>query len=128
MPLDPRETQFGLELPGGRHMLRLLGRALCLRCPYCGGPHVMATWFRVKSYCPACGIHFKRGESDYFVGSMMLNLVLSEGVFAIGFVGVLLITWPDVPWRTLEIAGPILMLVVEDGVAGVRSAASPALR
>ena len=70
----------------------------------------MATWFRVKPHCPACGIRFERGESDYFVGSMMFNLVLSEGVFAIGFVAVLLATWPDVPWRTLEIAGPMLML------------------
>lgn len=47
--------------------------------------------------CPTCGLHFERVEG-YWLGSMALNLVITEALFVAGLVGLLVTTWPDVPW------------------------------
>ena len=41
---------------------------------------------------------------------MMFNIALAETVFVIGFVTVLLATWPDPPWQLLEYAGVAAMI------------------
>ena len=105
------ESGRGLVLPGPARVLRIFGRALTLRCPHCGGGPVLRHWFRMRERCGRCGLRVERGEGDYFIGSMMFNLVLSEGLFAIGLVAALLATWPVVPWDTLEWLAPLLMLV-----------------
>jgi uncharacterized protein (DUF983 family) len=82
--------------------LRLYGRALALRCPHCGEGHVVASWFRMKPRCPACGLRTERGEEDFFLGSMMFNLILSEGLFTIFLVVLVVSRWPNVPWDFLQ--------------------------
>jgi hypothetical protein len=47
-----------------------------------------------------------RGEPDYFMGSMTMNLVLSELIFAAVFVGVLLFQWPTPNWDVIQYAMP----------------------
>ena len=64
----------------------------------------------MRERCGNCGLAIERGERDYFIGSMMFNLVVSEGLFATGFVLTLLIAWPNVPWDTLEWLAPLAML------------------
>jgi O-antigen ligase len=53
----------------------------------------------------------QRGEAeDYWLGGMMFNIVLSEGL-AVAAVGLtLLITWPRVPWTAVWIGAILLML------------------
>jgi O-antigen ligase len=53
----------------------------------------------------------QRGEAeDYWLGGMMFNIVLSEGL-AVAAVGLtLLITWPRVPWTVVWIGAILLML------------------
>ena len=63
--------------------LRLYARALRLRCPHCGKGRVVRSWFRMHPRCPACGIRTERGEEDFFLGSMMFNIILSEGLFVV---------------------------------------------
>lgn len=104
------ESATGLVAPTVRRTVLLVSRAVRLRCPNCGGRPVLADWFHLRARCPECGLRFERGERDYFIGSMMFNLVLAELVFAAAFVGALLYTWPDVPWDTLEWAAPALMI------------------
>ena len=84
--------------PGVR---RLLGRALRLRCPFCGGRPVVLRWFSLVDSCPACGLHLDRDEPAYWVGSYTVNLFLTEGAFAAALVGGMILTWPDVAWRAL---------------------------
>jgi uncharacterized protein (DUF983 family) len=103
---DPNE-HLELAFPAPKRTITLLWRALTLRCPNCGRGPVMRHWFRMREACGHCGIKIERGESDYFIGSMMMNLVLGEFVFAIIFVTVLILTWPTPPWNVLEIAAPI---------------------
>lgn len=90
---------------------RMLWRAMRLRCPHCGGGPVIATWFRLKDNCPRCGLHLERGENDYFLGAYMISLIAMECVFALGFLAVLLVTWPDPPWDLIQWGGGVVLFV-----------------
>jgi uncharacterized protein (DUF983 family) len=87
-----------------------LWRAARLRCPVCGGGGVLQGWMKLKTRCPTCGVRLERGEHDFFLGAMMFNIALAEGVLALVLVGVLVAMWPKVPWTALEIGGPLLMI------------------
>ena len=106
-----RPTEAGLELGGRKRVLLLFGRALRLRCPNSGREPVMASWFKVRPSCSSCGIHFERGEHDYYLGAMLFNLVLAELLFAAILVVVLVAMWPVVPWDFLQYGGIALMIL-----------------
>jgi uncharacterized protein (DUF983 family) len=90
---------------------RLLGRALVLRCPNCGGGRLFEGFFRMKQRCPTCGMLLERGESDYFLGGYTLNLIAVELLLAIAFLVVVLMTWPNPPWMALQYGGVILSIL-----------------
>jgi uncharacterized protein (DUF983 family) len=104
-----RDAERGLAFPGFRRVLQLVGRSLTLRCPNCGGRPVLQNWFKMREACQRCGLRIERDGGDYFIGSMMFNLVLSELVFAVLFVGTLIVLWPTVPWDAIEVVAPISM-------------------
>jgi uncharacterized protein (DUF983 family) len=85
------------------HILRRFGRALLLRCPQCGSPGVVHPWARVVDACPQCSHRFER-EEGYWLGAVMLNTVAGVAAFAVLFVVMAVLTWPDVPWTTVSIA------------------------
>lgn len=89
----------------------LFGRALRLRCPWCGGGPVLSSWFRLRPRCPRCGLRTERGEEDFFLGGMVFNIALSEGLLAILLVGLVVALWPDVPWTLLHVGGVALMIL-----------------
>jgi uncharacterized protein (DUF983 family) len=102
--------QLALEqMPG---LGRRLTRAAALRCPVCGGRRVLASWMKLKPRCPSCGVRFERGEHDFFLGAMMLNIALAEGTLALVLIAVMIVLWGQVPWDVLQVAGPVLMLLV----------------
>lgn len=90
---------------------RLVGRALLLRCPECGGRGIFTSWFRMRATCPACALPLDRGERGYQVGSYMLNIIAAELLFMVVFLGVLAATWPTPPWTLLQYGGGALMVV-----------------
>jgi len=106
---ESSESARPMAWPGMRGVATVLGRALRLRCPNCGGGPVLEHYWKLRARCGNCGLALERGERDYFIGSMMFNLVVSELLFAVLFIATLLITWPDVPWDTLEWAAPLAM-------------------
>ena len=91
--------------------LRLLGRAVRLRCPGCGGRPIFLRWARMCDNCPGCGLQLERGERGYWLGAYFFNLVAMETVFVLGFVGVLAATWPTPPWALLQAASVVLMVL-----------------
>jgi uncharacterized protein (DUF983 family) len=101
---DPEELSVGRGV-------RLYRRALALRCPHCGGRPVLASWFRMRPHCGSCGLRTERGEEDFFLGSMMFNLILAEGFFALVLVAWVIAVWPDVPWDALQYVVVVAMVV-----------------
>jgi uncharacterized protein (DUF983 family) len=89
---------------------RLFWRAARLRCPNCSGGNIFRSWFRMRPYCPSCGLPLERGEEGYQVGSYMFNVVASELLFAAVLVAVLLATWPSPPWQLLQYGGIAMMI------------------
>jgi uncharacterized protein (DUF983 family) len=87
----------------------LLGRALRLQCPNCGSKPIFESWGRLKKRCPGCGLWLERGESDYFLGAYVVSLIAVEAMFAIGFVIVLVVTWPDPPWTAIQWVGAAML-------------------
>lgn len=61
--------------------------------------------------CPTCGLHFERVEG-YWLGSMALNLIVTEGLFLGVFIGWTVAAWPDPPWRAILVVSIALNLTV----------------
>jgi len=93
----------------------MIWRAMTLRCPHCGGRHILADWLHLKERCPRCGLHLHREEDDYFLGAYMIALMAVEALFAFGFLAVLLITWPNPPWDAIQYVGAVVLII---GVIG----------
>lgn len=91
--------------------LRLLVRGALRRCPRCGAGGVFASFFDLRERCPGCGLAFER-EEGYWVGAMIVNLVVTEGLFGVSFVLAVALTWPQVPWTALLVAAVLLNGVV----------------
>ena len=72
---------------------------------------MLATWFRLKERCPRCRLHLDREEGDYFLGAYMISLMAMECVFAMGFLIVLLVTWPNPPWRLIQWGGAAVLSI-----------------
>ena len=82
--------------------LRLLIRALARRCPNCGARGIFASYTELRARCPSCWLRLQRGESDYFIGAYLLNLVAVELLFAILLGLVVIFTYPDTPWAWVQ--------------------------
>ena len=93
-----------------REAWRMIRRGLLLRCPHCGSRGILASWFRLKDRCPRCKLHLHREEKDYFLGAYVIMLIVVETLFAIGFLAVLLITWPNPPWDAIQWVGSIVLI------------------
>ena len=90
---------------------KMVLRALARRCPNCGAPGIFASYTELRESCPTCGLRLHRGESDYFIGAYLLNLVAVELLFAGMLAVVVIATYPDTPWVAIQWGGLVLMIV-----------------
>lgn len=88
----------------------MLGRALRLSCPNCGARPIFASFGRLAHQCPHCGLRPERGESDYFIGAYLINLIAVELLLALAVLVVVMLTWPSPPWTVLTWGTAVLML------------------
>ena len=88
----------------------LVRRALRRRCPVCGGRRIFSGWYGLKRNCPTCGYTFER-ESGYWVSAVIVNTAVTEVLFGIFFVGVLIATFPDVSWGPVLLVGAITNVI-----------------
>lgn len=51
-----------------------------------------------------------RPEEGYYLGALLLNLVAAELVLAAGALGLVVTTWPDVPWTGVMYGGAVAMV------------------
>jgi uncharacterized protein (DUF983 family) len=66
----------------------------------------------MRERCPACGLHLERGEQGYIVGAYMFNIIAAELIFAMLFIGIVVLTWPTPPWKILQYGGAALMIAM----------------
>lgn len=90
--------------------LTMLLRAIARRCPNCGTRGIFSSFTELRASCPACGLRLHRGESDYFIGAYLLNLVAVELLFALLLAVVAVVTYPDTPWQVLQWASIVLII------------------
>lgn len=88
-----------------------LRRGVLGRCPRCGCGELFNRWVTMVDDCPRCGMHFERSQG-YWLGSMVINLGVTFGVFVVALVGGMMLTWPDVPWAALTAVLVGLMIAV----------------
>jgi predicted branched-subunit amino acid permease len=62
--------------------------------------------------CPQCGLLFERGEQGYAVGAHMFNIAAAELVFIALFIGMLVATWADPPWKVIAWASGAVALLL----------------
>lgn len=54
----------------------------------------------MREHCRSCGLRFER-EPGYWVGAVIINTAVIFGTFLVVFGGMILLTWPDVPWTAV---------------------------
>lgn len=87
---------------------RAMARGFTRRCARCGSGHLFRHWFTMVEDCPGCDLHFER-EHGYFAGALAINIMAAIIVFAVAFIGGLLVLWPDVPVAGFMVALIVLM-------------------
>lgn len=88
----------------------MLKRAVRRQCPRCGR-QAFTSWFEMEEHCSQCGFGFER-EPGYWVGAVIINTAVIFGTFLIVFGGMVLITWPEVPWTAVLVATALANVVV----------------
>ncbi|MGH2790588.1 MAG: DUF983 domain-containing protein, partial [Actinomycetota bacterium] len=64
-------------------------------CPVCGHRKIFSGYFTLKDSCPSCNYQFAR-EEGYWVGAVIMNTAITEGIFFVLFVATIIATAPDV--------------------------------
>jgi len=88
-----------------------MARAATLACPRCGSRRLFRRWLIMEEQCPECGLRFEQGDG-YWLGSVAINLGMTEAIFLIVLVLGMVLTWPDVPWTGLLIAGVAVSIIL----------------
>ena len=108
-PLRRRLSDSPLEMPSVKRAWMMLRRVVRLRCPNCGRGAVLRRWFSVNERCSACAFRYERTDENYFQGAMFVNYMLGGFTFAVSFLAVLLVAWPNVPWNALTFGAPVAL-------------------
>lgn len=67
--------------------------------------------FEVHDKCAVCGYALKRGNPAYFSGAIIINYLLGAGATMAIMLGLVVLTWPAVPWSLLGYAVPLTAVV-----------------
>lgn len=65
----------------------------------------------MKEHCSLCGLRFER-EPGYWVGAVIINTSVIFATFLLVFGGMVLITYPDVPWVTVLVVTALANIVI----------------
>ncbi len=93
----------------------MVGRAVRLRCPWCGARRTFVRrWLWRDERCRTCGIRWNR-EVGFELGPMTLNIIATFLVLVVAMTVVVAATLPDIPVHTTVIvlvAGAVVLPVL----------------
>ena len=61
--------------------------------------------------CPTCDLQYER-EEGYWLGAVLINTVVTIGLFTVTMVTWAIATWPEPPWTTMTATGIVINLIV----------------
>jgi uncharacterized protein (DUF983 family) len=94
-------TEHGTEMRTGGMTMRVLGRALRLKCPSCGETKLFESFLKVRRACDHCGMVFQQ-EQGYFIGAIYINVGLTYFLILATY-AVSLIFWSTISNRAYVI-------------------------
>lgn len=65
----------------------------------------------MREHCVSCGLRFER-EPGYWVGAVIINTTVIFATFLVVFGGMILLTWPDVPWTGVLVTTVVANVVI----------------
>jgi uncharacterized protein (DUF983 family) len=89
---------------------KTLARGLRRSCPICGYRKIFSNYFKLKEACPRCAYNFSR-EDGYWVGAIIMNTAVTEGLFLLLFIVTIIEMAPDIDWMVLLFIGVATNLV-----------------
>jgi uncharacterized protein (DUF983 family) len=95
------DAEHGIGMSTGGMTMRVLGRALRLKCPSCGETKLFESFLKVRQACDLCGMVFQQ-EQGYFIGAIYLNVGLTYFLI-LGTYAVSLIFWSTISNRAYVI-------------------------
>ena len=108
-----RTHDTGHQVPSFGRIVKLVGRALRVKCPNCGkGPVLNRSKFDVLPRCPCCNFRYMRSDDHYFSAPMFFNLMIMEAIFAGCFALYLILKWPNINWDMITYTAAIGMLLL----------------
>jgi uncharacterized protein (DUF983 family) len=83
------DGQHSTRMSTGGMTMRVLGRALRLKCPSCGETKLFESFLKVRRGCDKCGMVFQQ-EQGYFIGAIYINVGLTYflilGTYAVSLI------------------------------------------
>lgn len=65
----------------------------------------------MKVHCNRCGLRFER-EPGYWVGAVIINTTVIFATFLVVFGGMVLVTYPEVPWGLVLIVTAVANIAI----------------
>ncbi len=112
----PRDRERQTSSIIGVGNLSMLLRGFFLRCPICGGGHVIRKWFFVVDRCPTCDMKYQRVEG-HVIGYIGLNTIFTFSITFVSLIVTSILMVPNIETMPLVLAAvvpaavlPILLL------------------
>ena len=65
----------------------------------------------MREACSGCGLQFER-EPGYWVGAVIINTTVIFATFLVVFGGLVLVTYPDVPWGMVLVVTALANVII----------------
>src|ERR1700679_3880652 len=89
-------------------LTKILGRAVRMRCPNCGGSNLFESWMLLKTSCEKCACEIRSREDD----TWFFMYMTTAGLTGLYIAGMLLFTPRHVPSARWMVAGSALVVFV----------------
>jgi len=89
----------------------MVGRALLLRCPWCGGKGWTTGLLKRSERCRTCGYKYER-QPGFSLGAVTMNTIVTFGLLALVLTVGIVVTYPDIAAMPIVIVSLAVTLVV----------------